>query len=216
MPTRERRAERGRQRGLRTVADIGRAFRLARRSLGLSQAFVARLADISQALYSRIERGKADAGIVVLSAIGDILGLELTAKLWPAGAPVRDAGHVRLLNRLKLRMPSTFRWRTEIPIPIAGDLRSIDAMIVVPRLAVGFELESRLVDAQALVRRVVLKQRDADLACMIIVLPDTLANRQAAAGAEATLRGSFPLESRAILAALREGNVPAQNGILFV
>jgi hypothetical protein len=51
---------------------------------------------------------------------------------------------------------------------------------------------------------------------MIIVLPDTAANRAALAAAAATLRPAFPLESRAILTALRAGQTPKANGILFV
>ncbi|MGH2357541.1 MAG: hypothetical protein ACRDGJ_05955 [Candidatus Limnocylindria bacterium] len=101
-------------------------------------------------------------------------------------------------------------------MPIVGDLRSIDAVINRPSLHTGFELESRLTDAQALVRRILLKQRDAGLACMILVLADTLANRQAVAAADATLRPAFPLDARRVMAALRAGRTPEANGILFV
>jgi hypothetical protein len=51
---------------------------------------------------------------------------------------------------------------------------------------------------------------------MILVFPDTAANRQAVEAAGPTLRPSFPLSSRAILAALRAGRIPTANGILFV
>ena len=89
-------------------------------------------------------------------------------------------------------------------------------MVVDPPLRVGFELESRLLDAQGLARRVALKQRDARLARMVLVVPDTPANRAAAASGQATLDAGFPVGHRATLAALRAGELPKGNGILWV
>lgn len=215
MVTRERRAERGRQRGMRLRADTGRAYRLARRSAGLSQAAVGRLAGTSQASVSRIERGMGAGDLVLLAMIGSVVGLDLVVNAYPGGAPVRDAGHTKLTRRLQLLLPRDFAWQTERFMPIAGDQRSIDAVIIGPPLDTGFELELRLTDAQALVRRTRLKQRDANLACMILVFADTAANRRAVAAAEATLRPAFPLDARHVLAALRAGRMPEANGILF-
>lgn len=164
---------------------------------------------------SRIERGRATADLVVLAMFGSVVGLDLWVKLFPAGSPVRDAAHARLLGRLQARLPSEFRWRTEVPIPVPGDQRGIDAMIVEPAVDAGFELESRLLDSQAVTRRAALKQRDAGLACMILVLADTMANREAMAAAEPTLRAAFPLDGRSLLNALRSGQTPPAGGILF-
>lgn len=216
VTTRERRADRGRQRGTRISGEIGRAFRNARRSLGLSQLRVAELVGLSQAAISRLESGRSHVGVVALAMIADVLGLDLVVTLHPGGAPVRDAGHIRAMTRLRSLLPDQFVLKTEVPLPMMGDRRAIDALIADPSLDTGFELETRLIDAQALTRRAILKQRDAGLACMVLVFPDTAANRQAVAAASATLRPSFPLGTRAILSALRAGNAPAANGILFV
>lgn len=201
---------------MRIGADLGRAFRNARRSLGLSQLRVAELVGLSQATISRLENGRSSIGIVTLAMIADVLGLDLVVTLHPGGAPVRDAGHIRVMTRLRSLLPAQFVLKTEVPVPIMGDRRAIDVLIADPRLDTGFELETRLTDAQALVRRIILKQRDTGLACMVLVFPDTTANRQAVAAALPTLRPSFPLSSRAILSALRAGMTPAANGILFV
>jgi hypothetical protein len=163
-----------------------------------------------------MEAGQGRLGLVKLAMIGDVLGLDLVVSVHPGGAPIRDAGHLRLMNRLRSRLPGEFRWRTEIPMPIMGDRRAIDTMIVAPRIDAGFELETRLLDAQALGRRVLLKQRDSALQSMVIVLPDTAINRASVSTAAPTLRPAFPLGSRAILAALRAGQTPTANGILFV
>ena len=139
--------------------ELGRAFRVKRRSHGLTQAFVSSAAGISQSMMSRIERGRGGPSLVTLSAVADVLGVDLVATVYPAGSPVRDAGHVRVFTRLKALLPDEFVWRSEVPLPRPGDQRALDAMIVEPRLDVGFELESRLLDAQALTRRVTLKQQ---------------------------------------------------------
>lgn len=189
---------------------------MARRSLGLSQQHVAGLVGISQSVLSRLEGGRSTCSVGVLAMIAAVLGLDLVVSLHPGGAPVRDAGHIRVMTRLRERLPRHFVLKTEVPIPIAGDRRAIDSLIADPALNTGFELETRLTDAQALVRRAILKQRDAGIACMVLVFPDTAANRQAVEAAAPTLRPSFPLGTRAILAALRAGTTPSANGILFV
>lgn len=215
MATRERRAERGRQRGLRMRAEVGRAYRLARHSAGITQASVARLVGTSQATISRIERATGQADMTLLAMIGTVIGLDLVVSVYPGGTPMRDAGHIKLTHRLQRLLPTEFVWRTEQFMPIRGDQRSIDAVIVSPPLGAGFEIESRLVDAQALARRTLLKQRDANLACMILVFADTTANRRTVASSDATLRPAFPLGARRLLSALRSRRTPSANGILF-
>lgn len=216
MPNRHPAVQRGLERGQQLRREIGRELRAGRRGAGLSQARVARLVGRSQSLVSRIERARTDPGLMTLCTVAAVVGSDLALRLYPSGPAVRDIAHARLLARLQRRMPATYRWRAEVPLPRVGDLRAIDAVIVVPRLDAGFEIESRLLDAQALARRTLLKQRDAGLGCMVLVLADTPANREALAVAEATLRSAFPLEGRRVLLALREGRTPDQNGIVFV
>jgi hypothetical protein len=171
---------------------------------------------VSQGQISRIERGRATTDLVVLAMFAAVVGLTLRARLFPAGPPVRDVAHARLLARLQRRLPERSRWRSEVPLPLPGDQRGIDAMIVEPGINAGFELEVRLLDAQAVSRRASLKQRDAGLACMVLVLADTAANRAAVAAADATLRAVFPLDGRSVLQSLRTGRAPPAGGILFV
>jgi hypothetical protein len=71
-------------------------------------------------------------------------------------------------------------------------------------------------DAQALVRRLALKQRDAGLARMVLVLADTRTNRAALAAADGTLRSAFPLARHEVIASLRVGRAPNANGIVLV
>lgn len=158
----------------------------------------------------------ATASLDDLAAVAGIVGLDLVVRLYPGGSPVRDAAHARIMGRLKALLPDRFRLAPEVPIPIPGDQRAVDAVLVDPPLRVGFELESRLLDAQSVVRRVMLKKRDAGLACVVLVLPDTPTNRAAVASGQATLGAAFPLNHHAVLSALRAGESPSADGILWV
>jgi hypothetical protein len=100
-------------------------------------------------------------------------------------------------------------------MPIVGDQRAFDAVIDGDEFRVAVECVTRLEDAQALERAINAKQRDAAIACLILVLAATRHNRAALAAAS-TLRDAFPLGSRAVLAALRVGEQPAGNGLIFL
>ena len=149
---------------------------------------------------------------VVMAAVE---GLDLVVRLFPGPDPVRDRAHVRLLARLQAELPA-LKWLTEVPLPIPGDQRAIDAVIRLGSLRVGFELETRLMAAQALVRRLALKQRDAGMASIVLVVADTRSNRAALAAAGETLRSTFPLAKREVIASLRVGRAPNANGIVLV
>jgi hypothetical protein len=141
--------------------------------------------------------------------------LDLTLRTFPMGPPVRDKAQLALLAKLQTAAPD-IRWAVEVPLPILGDRRAIDLVGRAPNGSVGAELESRLVDWQAVARRALLKQRDAGLEAMLIVLPDTRHNRSTIAAAGAAVAASFPLRSRAIMTPLRQGRIPAANGVLFL
>jgi hypothetical protein len=164
---------------------------------------------------SRTERGTRSATLDELAVMAAVVGLDLVVRLYPGPDPIRDHAHVRLLARLQAELP-TLKWWTEVPVPIPGDQRAIDAVVRFGSLRVGFELETRLVDAQALVRRLALKQRDAGMASMVLVLADTRTNRAALAAAGETLRSTFPLARSEVIASLRVGRAPNANGIVLV
>ena len=80
--------------------------------------------------------------------------------LVPAGLPIRDAAHsLRLREFLALvRPPLTYR--VEVPLPVMDDrpeLRAWDAMLFGLGRRTAIELEMRLRDVQALLRRIDLR-----------------------------------------------------------
>jgi transcriptional regulator with XRE-family HTH domain len=201
---------------MRLRVEVGRALRAGRQGAGLSQATAGRRAGLSQNKVSRLERGSMPGSVDDLAKLASVVGLDLVVQFYPGGTPLRDHAHVRVLARLQALVGFPAPWRTEVPIPISGDQRALDAVLVLGGRVVGFELETRLVDAQAVSRRVMLKARDAGVAALILVVADTRWNRSALAAAAPTLRASFPLDRREVLAALRTGRAPSANGILAV
>ena len=151
-----------------------------------------------------------------VAILSTVVGLDMAVRFYPGSTPLRDQGHVRLLARLQALIGPGASWSTEVPLPISGDQRAIDATLRVGAQVVAFELETRLMDAQATARRATLKARDAGAAALILVLADTRWNRSAMAASAPTLRASFPLSPREILAALRARAVPRDDGILVV
>ncbi len=217
MPTRERPFDRGRARARSAVLEIGREIRDARRQHGLDQATVARAAHISRSQLSRIERGAVvglsfDVAARLLSA----LGMELSARAFPAGEPVRDAAHLALLARLRTRLNARLAWRAEVGIAIPGDRRAWDAVIAGEGWTVGVEAETRLRDIQRLLRRIALKQRDDGLDTVILLLAATRHNAALVAAYEADLRSVFPADGRHTLGRLAAGVPPDGSAVILL
>src|SRR5687767_7545326 len=106
------------------------------------------------------------------------VGLRLHARAYPDAAPIRDIAHARLLQRFRMGLHRSLRWATEVPLPIRGDLRAWDGLVMGPAWRVGVEAETRPRDAQALKRRVLLKARDGEVDAVVLLLLDSRHNRQ--------------------------------------
>jgi hypothetical protein len=92
-------------------------------------------------MVGRFERGEiANPPIVFLGAFCEVVGLEFGMRAYPTGDPIRDRAQLALLERLRVRIAPSLRWRTEVPLPIEPDRRAWDAEIagrVRPRGAFG-------------------------------------------------------------------------------
>ena len=78
------------------------------------------------------------------------------------------------------------------------------------------EAFTRLADAQAQFRALLIKARDMGLDRIVIVVADTHANRAALTVAADVVAANFPISTRSTLAALRAGRDPGANGIAFI
>jgi hypothetical protein len=164
----------------------------------------------------RFERGRFDhVAIQDVGAWCATVGLDLVLRTDPAGDPIRDAGQQRLLDRLRPRIHRSLACRTEVPLPIHGDLRAWDLLIAAEGWRIAVEAETVLDDLQALERRLHRKQRDGGIEVLILLVADTRRNRRAIEAAPAAFAG-FSRDARATLRALRAGERPDGNAIVFL
>jgi len=199
---------------------LGADHRIARVGAGLSLREAAAASGSSRSQIWRFERGEIDrVSISDLGAWFSVVGLDLVAKAFPAGDPIRDRAQLALLERLRSRLHPTLRLRTEVPLPIEGDLRAWDAEITGAkpnRWRARVEAETKIADGQALERRLALKLRDDPGGHLILLVSDTRSNRAALRSMGVGLRELLPLETRAILTALAAGRDPGMSGAVIL
>lgn len=202
---------------MRIARSTGAEIRLTRRGAGLSLRAAAESVGMSESVLSRLERGRLDGVSVAQLALAcAAVGLRFSARAYPDGDPVRDAAHTKLLQRLRSVVDPRATWRTEVPLPVPGDLRAWDALIRIRNAVVAVEAEVRLADLQALERRIALKRRDGGVELVILLVADTHGNRRVLAAHLDALRAGFPLGTRAVLASLRSGRPPVASGIVVL
>ncbi len=212
----ERLRDRGARRGRLLAQQIGQELLEARLAAGLSQAFVARAAGLTQSRISRTERARPSvARLDELARHCAVLGLQLGARPYPEGSPVRDAPQLLLLVALREMVHPIFRWRTEVTLNLPGDKRAWDAWLDGPG-DVAIDAETRIRDMQALQRKLELKWRDSGCPRLVLAVAATAHNRRVIREHRAALASTLPLDSREVLAALRAGKVPRANGITFI
>lgn len=218
MPVRQGHRDLGAADARRLTRSTGTELLETRISLGLSQRSVARAAGVSPTQLGRLERGEApNPSVASVCRIARALGLSASLKLYPAGVAVRDSAHLALLGRFEALLAAPLRLGREVPLPIDGDPRAWDAMIVGAG-APGFtEGETRLGDIQAVSRRVALKVRDDGRGSVVIlVVARTRHNQAVLRDHRESLRAQFPLDGAAIARALRAGRIPPASGIIVI
>jgi transcriptional regulator with XRE-family HTH domain len=217
MPTRELPVDRGAERARTILTDLSREMRAARLDRGLSQAVTGRAFGLSGGQVSRIERGLVrELSINTAARLLAVLGLEISVRVFPAGEPVRDRAHLALLGRLRVRLHRRLAWRTEVAVPIPGDLRAWDATIGGTGWLIGVEAETPPRDVQALERRIHLKARDSGVTQVILLLANTRHNRMLLHTHGESLREAYPVAGARALELLRIGAEPGGNAIILL
>jgi transcriptional regulator with XRE-family HTH domain len=199
------------------LAELGRELRIARVTAGRTQSAVAGAVGTSTARISLLERGQVPSITCrQLARIGAAVGMNISVRAFPAGRRLLDAPQLALLAELRRRAHPSWRWETELPIPIAGDYRAVDAQAARPGCTIACELWTRLADWQAQSRAALLKQRDLGADRLVIVLRASRANRAVLREAREEARQSFPLGTRPWLESLAAGRDPGGNGIVLL
>lgn len=205
------------RRARRLELEIVRELRVARLTSGLRQRDVARALGISPASVCRIERGEvARVSLRTLSRFAGAVGLVLWVRAYPAGRRLLDAPQLTLFGHFRQATHTSWGWQTEVPMPIAGDLRAADVRGSIRGCVVMVELITRIVDFQAQSRSALLKKRDLHADRLVLVVAATKANRRAVHELEDAHAASFPVSSRAATAALRAGRDPGGDALVLL
>jgi transcriptional regulator with XRE-family HTH domain len=216
MPSWDRPADRGRRRAIDSRRRLGGDVRRHRTAAGLSLRAVGTASGIDHTRIWRFERGNpTNLRLEDIGAIAAVVGLELSIRAYPAGDPIRDVAHARLLERFRLELHPSLRWHTEVPFPNPGDLRAWDAVTGRDGWRAGIEAETVIDDSQAIDRKLALKRRDGAVDHVILLVADTPRNRRALAAVGSAF-ADLPLRTREVLRTLRAGEEPAASGIVII
>jgi len=215
MSTHEKPSDRGARRGRELLASAARELHQARVDRGLSLKEVGASVGLSESQVSRIERGLvAGTSIGQWAQLFAVVGLDLSVRAFAGGTPLRDQAHVALLGQFRSFLHGTWRWATEVPLPIRGDARAWDALVSRPDCRYGIEAKTAPMDSQALARRVQLKMRDGAVDGVILLLPRTRQTREFIEGGAGTLGPVFPIPGARALELLRAGVDPGGSAIV--
>jgi transcriptional regulator with XRE-family HTH domain len=217
VAVRTRVLDQARHRALLVRLEIGGEIRRARMAAGIPLREAAAAVNRSASWLSRVERGMvALVTVDELLIVSAAVGLKLWLSTFPSERAIHDAPQLGLLRRFRARIGESWTWSYEVVVPIARDHRAADAVIRRGSIAIMIEAFSRLADAQAQLRAVHIKARDMGIERVVIVIAGTHANRRALAEASHVLASDFPLDTRAVLAALSKGEDPGANGIVLL
>jgi transcriptional regulator with XRE-family HTH domain len=214
MAGRERRLERSVRLMQRDLEEAAAELRQARLRAGLTLESVPDALSVSPSTVLRTELAKTP-GLrpIMLAQHAAVVGLRARIRLYPEGEAVRDAGQVALIRRFRERIGDAGLWAFEVPIPLSGDQRALDAVLTVSGGRIGLEFYTRLADVQAQLRAANLKKRDAGLERMLVVVQATRGNRRALKQAGSAL-AEFPGSSRRMFRTLSSGALPATDGVI--
>jgi transcriptional regulator with XRE-family HTH domain len=195
---------------------LGRELRVARILAGRTQADIAKQIDVSAAQVCRIERGNVPkVGLQQLVRFGGAVGLRVWIRAYPGGRRLMDEPQIALLGRFRSRC-GTWQFRTEVTMPIEGDMRAADAVLSNGTCVIVVEAITRLADFQAQSRAALAKKRDLKASRLVLLIADTRANRRALLVAADVAAATFPLGTREVLRALEAGADPGADGIVML
>jgi transcriptional regulator with XRE-family HTH domain len=196
----------------KALRDAGDEFRERRLALALSQAHVAMACGMARDHYGRIEHGRArNLSIAQLHRIAAMLGLAPSLRLYPDGVPVRDIGQASRLARFLGWARPPLAKRVEVSLPSVegrAERRAWDAVIFDGSRRCAVELEMRLRDVQASLRRIDLKRRDDPTEAFLLLIADTRLNRRVIAEFESLFADLPRLRSGLVRASLEAGRLP--------
>jgi transcriptional regulator with XRE-family HTH domain len=217
MANRERPRDRGVRIGRQELIKLGREARDARVQAGLTQRAVADSVGVHRSWVGSFEQGKAPGiGFQVVATILSVVGLDLSARAYPGGDAIRDAGQAAMIGRFLAVVPDSVGRAVEVPFPNTGDPRAWDVRLRIGSTTWGVEAETHVGDLQATLRRMSLKRRDGLVDGMLLLLLDSRHHRRLLREHRSLLAGSYPGDAREAMALLRAGRPPMCDTIILI
>jgi len=189
---------------------------------------VAERAGIDFGYLAQVERGDREPSISVLAAIAEVLGADLSIRLYPNTGPiVRDHIQARMVEEL-LRIAHP-RWRRMTEVPVYKPARGrIDVVLHDPQPAVVIatevhsqmrRLEQQLgwarLKAESLPSADFWRFAVSPTVGQLLVIRSTRATRELARRFEATLRSAYPASVAEVFATLVGTSPWPGNGLLW-
>lgn len=205
----------------RQLERLGIEARIARVGEGMSQSAIAARAGVSQKSVGRVESGDPRLSVMIVGSVFSALGMDLSMRAYPgAGVRLRDSGQIALTE--SIRADTHRAWRISLETPVGDQTgQAADMLLLARSFGIHVEIESRLVDLQAQLRKGKLK-RDAlerklgVRLAFVLGLGESQRNRIAVASVAGVVRAALPAPSREVLTALRNGTQLSQDGLLWV
>lgn len=204
---------------------IGREFATIREDAGLTRAAVARAAGVRPSTVGRMEVGLIEADFATMARVASVLGSEVSIRLFPAGAPIRDRFQAPMLEALQALMHRD--WARSIEVPVVGSVRGVVDCVLghpVEPLVLAIEVQSELRRPEATLRRsadkaAALPRSEAGHALAaardvpqvdvsrLLILRSTVANRAVVRDLARTFAAAYPARAGDAVAALRDPRV---------
>lgn len=150
----------------------------------------------------------------------DALGLDFVAQVFPGREPrLRDTGQLEIAQAIATMASPV--WSVNLEVPAGEHGEAIDMILWGPDEIVAVEIERLMLDAQAQIRRLILKRewlaaRQGRPVRLVVVVEDTRRNRAAMGLHMGVLRTTFPAGSREVYAALRSGHAIGRDGLAWI
>jgi transcriptional regulator with XRE-family HTH domain len=183
---------------------------------GLSIRTTAGAAKIDPSHLSLIERGLREPSLAVLAAISNVLGLDISIRLYPTTGPtIRDRHQAAIAETLIRSLARD--WRRLVEVPVRRPARGvIDVVLAREEVIVAIEIHSELRSVEQLIRwaadkAVSLSSSDAwpllsggepRPVDRLLVIRSTRTNREIVRAHAATFATAYPGDSAAAREAL--------------
>lgn len=206
----------------RSRLQIGEEVRRLRTDAGVSLSELASVVGVHRSHIARIEGGRANPSLEVLTAIGIAVGADLGVRMFAGAGP-------RLHDRFQAAMVEASvraldpRWQVELEVPISHPSRGVIDVVLTDRggsPVVAAEVQSQVTrleqqirwaseKADGLERRLGLERREEPQSVSrLLVLRSTVSTRDLARSFSATFAVAYPANAADIFDALTTPTAP--------